>query len=174
MKTCWLKILAALLVVLLAISYLHNSEKEKILARLEEIRRLSEINESENGITQVRKAQQISQHFNIPGYFDLTHAGLRLYEIENQQVLIKQILRGRAAFSMLRADLQNPLVSVDENTARVEITATATGSTRNQDDAFIEIHRVEILLVKPQEDWLISTVRHLYNEAQPANSSSQD
>jgi hypothetical protein len=163
-------LLIAALVMLTGFLFLHKSETEKILSLLEEIRSHAEVIEPENGIIQASQAKIIGQLFNEQTTYNLTNAGYQVYEIGSRQELVQTILKGRASMSSLILELENPKVTINGNTASVEITGNALGSSRNNEGQFLEIHRIEIQLDKSEDNWLIKSVRHVRDERQKTDS----
>ena len=158
--------LIAAFVMLTAFLFLHKSEAEKILALLEEIRSHTEVIEAESGIIQATRAKKIGQLFNEQTTYNLTNAGYSIYEIGSRQELIQTILKGRASLSSLKLELNNPQVTINGDTASVEVTGRALGSSRNSEGQFLEIHRIEIQLDKSEDNWLIKSVWHIHDERQ--------
>lgn len=159
-------LLVATLITLAAFLYLRESEEEKILAMLAQIRGLAEINELESGLIQASRAREIAQFFAEHTIFDFTNAGYRIYEIGARQELTQKILKGRAALSLLELGLQNPKISINTNAAKVEAIGSALGSVRNQEGQFLERHQIEVLLKKQESGWIVTGARHIRNERQ--------
>ncbi|MEE9422061.1 MAG: nuclear transport factor 2 family protein [Gammaproteobacteria bacterium] len=159
-------LLIAALVMLAGFLFLHKSETEKILSLLEEIRSHTEINVAESGIIQATRAKKIGQLFNEQTTYNLTNAGYSIYKIGSRQELIQPILKGRASLSSLKLELKNPQVTINGDTASVEVTGKALGSSRNSEGQFLEIHRIEIQLDKSEDNWLIKSMRHIHDERQ--------
>lgn len=139
-------IVLAVLASIIAYILLRASDEEKILAILHEMRTLAEISEPESGISQAATARQLSRYFDELTIYDLTNAGYRIVEISSRQELARQILKIRSMLSMLKLSMQNPMVNIDGNRAKVELLGSALGSSRNVQGQFLEIHRVEISL----------------------------
>jgi hypothetical protein len=55
-------------------------------------------------------------------------------------------------------------VRIDDNHATVRVTGTALGATRHGEGQFMDVHRVEIELVRQDGDWLVSGGRHIRDE----------
>ena len=158
-----LAVIAGLVVLLI----LRDSEAEKILRQLENIRALTEVNAPESTIVQAGKASRISQAFSEQTRYDLTNLGHGIIKIDSRQELTGKILRGRAALASLELALDHPLVHIDGNQARVELQGSATGSSRNAEGQFLDIHRLEVMLEKNPDGWLITGARHISDERQP-------
>ena len=158
-----LAVIAGLVVLLI----LRDSEAEKILRQLENIRALAEVHAPESAIEQAGKARRISQAFSEQTRYDLTNLGHGIIEIDSRKALSGKILRGRAALASLELALDHPLVHIDGSQARVELQGSATGSSRNAEGQFLDIHRVEVMLEKDPDGWLITGARHISDERQP-------
>lgn len=156
--------LLAGIAVLVALVMLRDSEAEKILQQLDNIRILAEVHAPESAIEQASKASRIGQAFRERTRYDLTTAGYGIIDIQSRQELIQDILRGRATLASLELAMDNPQVHIDGNQARVELQGSATGSTRGAQGQFLDIHRVEILLEKDQDKWLVAGARHIRDE----------
>ncbi len=162
----WLFALAGL-AALIAVPLFLDSEEEKILAQLERIRGLGEITAAESGVQALTRTRSIARHFTDQTVYDLTSAGYGIIEIPGRQELEQKILSGRNRITALELGLDEPLVAIEGNTARVELRGTALGSIRGEQGQFLDIHTIEVRLRKEDGDWLVSGARHLRDERAP-------
>ncbi|MGD8312769.1 MAG: hypothetical protein PVJ66_09245 [Gammaproteobacteria bacterium] len=157
----------AVLFVLAVLFLMHESDEERVLERLEEIRALSEILSPESGIEPLNKARQIGRYFSEQTVFDLTHAGYGIIETGSRDDLVRRILRGRARLAALELELQDAAVHVEDDRARVRLLGSALGRLRGEQEPFLEIHSVEVRLHREGDSWLVTGARHLRDERQP-------
>lgn len=150
--------------VWVAIVVLRDSETEKILQLLENICTLAEVHAPESALDQARKANRIGQAFTEETSYDLTSAGYGIIEVRSRHELVQEILRGRATLASLELALDDPRVHLDGKLAHVELQGSATGSIRSAQGQFLDIHRMEILLEKTPDGWLVSGARHIRDE----------
>ncbi len=162
----WIIALGGVL-ALIVVPLLLDSEEEKILDQLERIRDLAEITSPENGIQQLTRTRKIARQFNNHTVFDLSNAGYGITEISSRQELEQKILSARNRITALELSLAEPRVDIEGDTARARIRGTARGSIRGEQDQFLDIHTVEVLLTKADGTWLVSGARHLRDERQP-------
>jgi hypothetical protein len=159
-------LLLAIPALLIALPFLLSSEEDKILDQLEQLRGLAEVHGPEGGIQQATKAREIGRFFSEKTLFDLTSAGYGTVEIPDRQKLSQIALKGRATLASLQLTLHDPQVSIDGDSAQVEVRGSAVGSVRGQDGQFLDIHLIRIMLIKEQDNWLVSGAKHLRNERQ--------
>jgi hypothetical protein len=157
-------ILAALLAIAVVLPFVLTSEEDRILERLERLRELSEVTAAEGGIQQVARAREISGFFTEQSRYDLTSAGYGIVEIPDRRTLSQLILKGRAALASLQLALHEPRVSIDGDSAEVDVRGSGRGSLLGHEGEFLDIHLIRIMLIKDEGDWLISGARHLRNE----------
>jgi hypothetical protein len=170
MRTLPKILLISALAAMVALPWLLESEEQKILARLDTLRTLAEIDSPESGIEQASTARQIGDFFTPFTVFDLTSAGYGVTEIASRQELVQKTLRGRAMLSALELSLDRPRVTLEGDSARVEVRASALGSRRDQSGEFLDIHLIEVLLTKQQGNWLVSGARHIRDERREAEA----
>ncbi len=154
--------IAGLVVFLL----LRDTEAEKILQQLETIRALAEVHEPESAIDKAGKARRIGEAFSEQTRYDLTNYDRGIVDIHSRKELVQKILAGRATLDSLELAIDDPQVRIDGEQASVELQGSATGSSRNQEGPFLDIHRVEVLLEKDEDGWLITGARHIRDERQ--------
>jgi hypothetical protein len=157
-------LLLAAVAVIIALPFLGASEEEIILRRLEELRVKAEIREPESGIQQLAKARQIGEYFSEQTTFDLTSAGYHKVEIPSRQDLVQRIARGRATLDSLELTSRNPKVTIEGDSARVEVQGSALGSIRGEQEQFLDIHLISLVLEKKDNAWLVTGGRHLRDE----------
>jgi hypothetical protein len=162
------RLLALTAVVVMATLFLlHDSEEDRIRKRLEELRALAGINAPESSIEVLVKSRMLGEFFTESTFFDLTNNGQRRYEVSSRQELLQHIARIRTRLDSLELALQDIQVSIEDHTARVRLQGTGLGSMRGENEPFLEIHVIEILLEKPGDSWLITGARHLRNAREP-------
>ncbi|NNG13416.1 MAG: SnoaL-like domain-containing protein [Halobacteria archaeon] len=162
----WLIALGGVM-ALIAVPLLLNSEEEKILDQLERIRGLAEITSPEDGIQQLTRTRKIARQFANHTVFDLVNAGYGITEISSRQELEQKIISARNRITALELSLAEPRVAIEGDTATVRFRGTALGSIRGEQNQFLDIHTVEVLLSKTDGTWLVSGARHLRDERQP-------
>jgi hypothetical protein len=160
-------------VVALAAVLLRDTEEDRILAQLEELRTRSEIHAPESGIELLVRSRQLGEFFTESTFYDFTGSGNQLYEIPSRQELVQRIARIRAKLASLELTLQEKQVSIEGDTASVLLRGTGLGSIRGEDGQFLEIHSIEIRLEKPEDTWLVAGARHLRNERNPLEQSNR-
>jgi len=77
---------------------------------------------------------------------------------------VQRIARIRARLASLELELEDMQVSIEGNTASVLLRGTGLGAIRGDDDQFLEIHSIEVLLEKLDNTWLVTGGRHIRNE----------
>jgi hypothetical protein len=152
-------------VVALAAVLLRDTEEDRILAQLEELRTRSEIHAPESGIELLVRSRQLGEFFTESTFYDFTGSGNQLYEIPSRQELVQRIARIRAKLASLELTLQEKQVSIEGDTASVLLRGTGLGSIRG--------HSIEIRLEKPEDTWLVAGARHLRNERDPLEQSNR-
>jgi hypothetical protein len=163
LKRYWIIVLGGLL-VLITLLFLGPGDEDRIMEQLEQIRTLTEIDAPESVIEQIAKAKQIGRMFDEQTFYDLTHAGYGMTEIDNRQDLVQRIIRGRSRLSSLELTLQQPQVHIEGDNAQVQVQASALGSIRGEPGQFLEIHLIEVLLRKEEGAWLVTGARQLRDE----------
>lgn len=156
-----LYLLFAVLTALGVFLFLQPDDEDKILARLETLRALAEVQGPETAIDQIARARQISRYFSDRTVYDLRNAGYAVIEVDGQQDLVQRILKIRAALTSLELTMQEPAVRIDGQLATVELAGGARGTTRHAGQPFLEMHDIEILLEKSGDDWRVSGARHI-------------
>jgi hypothetical protein len=154
----------AAVTALTALFLLHDSEKDRILEQLEDLRELAEIHAPESSIELLVKSRLLGEFFTENTFYDFTSNGNRLYEVPSRQELVQHIARIRAKLAHLELALQDVEVSIEDATARVTIRGSGLGSIRGEDGQFLEIHSIEVLLEKLDNTWLVTGGRHIRNE----------
>jgi hypothetical protein len=162
------------LAALLALFLLYTDDEEKIRARLEELRVLTEVLSVESGVEQLTKARQIGRYFTGQTVFDLTNAGHGTTRIPTRQELVQRVMKARTRLSSLELALQDMQVSVDGDVATVRVQGSALGAIRGEQGQFLEIHTIEVMLEEVADTWLISGARHLRDERQHASVATPD
>jgi hypothetical protein len=162
----WLLALAGV-AALIAVPLLMVSDEKEILEQLERLRGLAEISMAENGIQQLTRTREIARHFTDYTLYDLTSAGYGITEIPDHDELERKILSARNRITTLEIGLDDPVVDIEGDTARVTLTGTALGSIRGEQGQFLEIRTIEVQLRKEDGTWLVSGARHLRDERQP-------
>jgi hypothetical protein len=157
-------IVLAVAAIIIAVLFFSRSEEEKILERLEQIRELAELGETEGGIQQAARARQISQYFGEQTSFDLSNAGYPHYTIPSREELTRRILSGRGRLSTLELAMQIRQVTIEGDSARVQLQGSALGAMRGERERFLEIHLVEVLMRKTGDEWLVVGARHIRDE----------
>ncbi|MDH3560313.1 MAG: hypothetical protein OEN52_05095, partial [Gammaproteobacteria bacterium] len=79
----------------------------------------------------------------------------------------QKILSGRNRIIALELSLDEAVVHIEGDTARVRVRGTALGSIRGEQGQFLDIHTIEVLLGKEDGDWRVSGATHLRDERQP-------
>ena len=74
----------------------------------------------------------------------------------------------RAKLARLELVLEDMQVSIEGDTARVQLRGTGLGTIRGEESQFLEIHSIEIQLEKLDDTWLVAGGRHIRNEREPA------
>ena len=157
-------VVLAVAAIVIAVLFFTRSEEEKILEQLEHIRELTGLRETESGIQQAARAREISQYFEEQTSFDLSNAGYPHYTIPSRQELAQRILTGRGRLSTLELAMQIPQVSIEGDSARVQLQGSALGTMRGERDRFLEIHLVEVFMKKTGDEWLVVGARHIRDE----------
>lgn len=153
-----------LIAALVAWLLLGSNEEQRILERLEQIRTLSEVSEQEDAVTGLGKARRLGMLFTPQTRYDLTTLGHGITRISSHDELIRKIIAGRNRLVSLELGLLAPEVSIDGDHALVELTGMARGATHGGEGQFMDVHRVEIELVRKDGDWLVSGGRHIRDE----------
>jgi len=143
---------------------LRPGEEQRILDRLEQVRALAEVRDPENALAQLNRARQLSALFSTRSRYDLTTLGHGITEIDSREELAQRIAAGRGRLASLELDLLAPVVEIAGDRATVGVTGTARGATRGGDGQFMDVHRVEIELVRQDGNWLVSGGRHVRDE----------
>lgn len=164
MKKSFAWIPALVVVAAAAWLLLGNGEEQRILDRLEQIRALTEVRDRENALTRLGRAKQLSTLFSAQTRYDLTTLGHGITEINSREELAQRIAAGRSKMASLELGLLAPQVQIDGDHATVGITGTALGATHGGDGQFMDVHRVEIELVREDGDWLVRGARHIRDE----------
>lgn len=164
MKKSYLWTVALLAAALLAWLLLGSSEEQRILDRLEQIRTLSEIREQEDAVTGLGKARRLGNLFTAQTRYDLTTLGHGITHINSRDELVQKIVAGRNRLVSLELGILAPEVSIDGEHATLELTGTALGATHGGQGQFMDVHRIEIELVREDGDWLVRGGRHLRDE----------
>ena len=164
MKKSILWILVPLALAALAWLLTGDSEEQRILDRLEQIRELAEVGEQESPLVGVARAKQLGNLFSTTTRYDLSTLGYGITEINSRKELTQRILAGRSKLLSLELGLLAPRVEIDGDHATVGITGTALGATHDGQDKFMDVHRIEIDLVRTEGDWLVSGGRHIRDE----------
>jgi len=151
--------------LLAGIWLLHRSEEDRILAQLEEIRALAEVQAPESTIEMLVRARQLAGYFTAQTRFDLGRHGIR--EVPSSEELVQRIARIRLKLASLELALQDMQVDIEEDQALVVLRGTGQGTIRGEDGRFLEIHTAEIKLVKTDGAWLIAGGNHIRDERQP-------
>ena len=167
MQTRYLLIALAAVVAAALLFLLQGSEEDRIRERLEDLRALAEVQAPEGSVEMLVKSRLLSEFFTENTFYDLTGSGQRLYEIPSRQELAQRIATIRAKLARLELALQDIEVSIEDDAASVLLRGTGLGSIRGEDGQFLEIHRVEIRLEKPEDTWLVAGARHIRNEREP-------
>ena len=164
MKKNLVWLLAAALVVS-TIWILHGSDEEReILEQLEQIRVLAEVHEQETPLTRLSRAKQISSLFTPQTRYDLTTLELGVTVLATRDELVQRIVAGRGKLQSLQLELLAPAVDIDGDHATVGLTGTAIGATPHGEGQFMDVHRIEIELVRTDGDWLVRGGRHIRDE----------
>ena len=164
MKKYLVWLLAAVLVATIIWILQGSDEQREILERLEQIRALAEVDEQETSLTRVSRAKQISSLFTPQTHYDLTTLELGVTVLTTRDELAQRIVAGRSKLQSLQLELLAPVVLVDGDHATVSLTGTAVGATPHGEGQFMDVHRVEIELVRTDGDWLVSGGRHIRDE----------
>jgi hypothetical protein len=149
---------------------LRDSEEQRILERLEKIRELAEIRAQESTLDRIGRARQLSALFTPVSSYDLTTLDLGVTEISGRDELTRQIAAVRGRLASLELTLLAPAVRIEGDRAAVEITGTALGATHGGVGQFMDVHRVEIGLVREHGEWLVSGGRHIRDEREAFSS----
>jgi len=155
-------------VILAAVFLLHRSEEDRILGQIEELRELAEIQTQEGSVELLVKSRLLGEFFTENTFYDMTGNGQRLYEVPSRQELVQRIARMRAKLARLELVLEDMQVSIEGDTARVQLRGTGLGTIRGEEGQFLEIHSIEIQLEKLDDTWLVAGGRHIRNEREPA------
>jgi hypothetical protein len=157
-------ILAPLIAMAVAWLLLGDNEEQRILDRLEQIRALTEVRDQETPLTRLATAKQLSNLFSAQTHYDLTTLGHGTTSIDSREELAQRILAGRSKLLSLELGLLAPTVRIDGDRATVGITGTALGATHDGVGQFMDVHRIEVELIKADGDWLVSGGRHIRDE----------
>lgn len=141
-----------------------NSEEQRILDRLEQIRALAEVRDQEQPVAQLNRARQLGARFTPRTRYDLTTLGLGVTEIDSRETLTQRIAAARARLASLELEPVTTAVQVDGDRATVGVIGMAQGAVRGDEGRFMDVHRVEIELVRQDGDWLVSGGRHVRDE----------
>jgi hypothetical protein len=144
--------------------FLHDSEEQRILDRVEEIRALAAIREPENTLNRVSRARQLGARFTPSTRYDLSTLDHGVIEIASREELVRRIAAARSRLTALELTLLAPVVRIDGDRATVTVTGTALGATREGEGSFMDVHRVEIALTRRDGEWLVSGGRHIRDE----------
>ena len=160
-------IVLAVLAALVAGVLLWQNEEEKIRARLEALRELAEIRTPEGNLEVLVKSRRLGEFFTTSTVYEFGgNRGTR--EVPSREELVRRIARIRARLARLELALEDMQVEIDGDSARVQLRGSGLGRLRGEEGRFLEIHSVEIQLVKVDGDWLVAGARHLRDERQPA------
>ncbi|MGB5541367.1 MAG: nuclear transport factor 2 family protein [Gammaproteobacteria bacterium] len=143
---------------------MRDSEEQRILDLLDQVRDLAEVRDPENAVTQIGRARQLGSLFTPSTRYDLTTLHYGITEIDSREELTRRIAAARSRLLSLELSLLAPDVIIDGDRATVSVTGTALGATRGGDGQFMDVHRVEIFLVRQDGDWLVSGGRHIRDE----------
>lgn len=141
-----------------------DHEEQRILERLEQIRALAEVQGQESTLAQLNRARQLGALFTPLTRYDLTTLGYGISEITSREELTRRIAAARGRLLSLELTLLAPAVRIEGDNATVSITGTALGATRGGDGQFMDVHRVEVELVRQDGNWLVSGGRHIRDE----------
>ena len=157
-------ILAPVIAMAVAWLLLDDNEEHRILDRLEQIRALAEVRGQEAPLTRLATAKQLSALFSVQTHYDLTTLDHGTTSIDSREELAQRILAGRSKLLSLELGLLAPEVRIDGDRATVGITGTALGATHDGEGQFMDVHRIEVDLIKADGDWLVSGGRHIRDE----------
>ncbi|MEZ5541787.1 MAG: nuclear transport factor 2 family protein [Pseudomonadota bacterium] len=143
---------------------LRDSEQQRVLERLEQVRALASFDAPESALAQLNRARRLGAMFTAQTRYDLTTLDYGVTEIASREELIRRIAAARSRLSALELTLLAPVVQIEGDRATVELTGTALGTRRDGDGRFMDVHRVEIALVRQDGAWLVSGGRHLRDE----------
>lgn len=155
------------LLVVAVLWLMHSSDEQVILAQLQLLREQAGITEPETGIEQLARANGIAAFFSEATRFDLSSAGYGTTSIATRQDLARLVITLRSRLSSLELDLQEAQVTIEGDTARVQVTGSGLGSVTGRQGQFLEIHSGVITLARENGDWLITGATHLRDERQP-------
>ncbi|UCC55257.1 MAG: hypothetical protein JSU75_07705 [Gammaproteobacteria bacterium] len=162
----WLIVLAGVL-ALSALPLFLDSEEQKILNQLERLRGLAEVSAPLSNIQQLTRTREIAGYFREHTVYDLSNAGYGITEIHSRPELEQKILGAFNRISSLEVSLEEAVVHIEDDTARVTVRGSALGSLRGEEGRFLDIHLVDVLFTKEDDGWLVSGIRHLRDERQP-------
>ena len=157
----------AVLFVLAVLFLLHSSEEDRILDQLEAIRALVEITAPETGIEPLAKARRIGQFFTEQTRFDLTTAGYGIIETGSRDELVRRVIQGRARLAALEITLQDTSVNIEGDRAVVRLRGSVQGTIKRDQEPFLEVHTVDVMLHRDADTWLVTGARHVRDERQP-------
>lgn len=143
---------------------LRDRDEQRVLDRLEEVRALAEIRAPENTLTRIGRARQLGALFTPSTRYDLSTLDHGITEIAGREELVRRIAAARSRLTSLELTLMAPSVTIDGDRATVTVTGTALGATPGGDGRFMDVHRVEIALVRRDGAWLVSGGRHIRDE----------
>ena len=159
--------LAAVLVVALVWFLDGGDEERAIQARLEQIRVLAEITGPETPLSLLRRAKEISALLAPETRYDLTNLDHGITTLGSRDELIQHIVAIGSKLKSLQLELLAPVIRIDGDQAIVTLTGTALGATHHGEGQFLEVHRVEIDLMRTDDEWLVRGGRHIRDERNP-------
>ena len=84
--------------------------------------------------------------------------------IDSREELTRHIVAVRGKLLSLEVSLLAPRVEIEGDRATVVVTGTGLGATRHGKGQFMDVHTVEIGLVRTDGEWLVSGGRHIRDE----------
>ena len=141
-----------------------SSEKEKLLAYLQDAITSAQVLRRETPFEQAAIARNLASYFAADAVFEFESAGYENVRIRRTQDLQQKIRQGRAALKSLEISLDHPIISINGADAQIEFSGSALGVLHEAQGQFFEKRRLRVSLHKKEGRWLVFRVVHVKNE----------
>ncbi len=155
---------AVLAAGVLVLRQCRSSEKEILLAYLQDAITSAQVLRRETPFEQAAIARKLASYFAADAVFEFESAGYKNVRIRKTQDLQQKIQQGRAALKSLELSLNHPMISINGADAQIEFSGSALGALREAEGQFFEKRRLRLSLQKKEGRWLVLRVEHVKNE----------